>query len=62
VLAAARAGGGSLAEAVVTAGVVDASDLATLSARAAVPTAEHAVDVVTARVAGRLDATSETWP
>jgi hypothetical protein len=42
--------------------VVDASDLATLSARAAVPTAERAVDVVTARVASRLDATSETWP
>jgi adenylosuccinate lyase len=62
VLAGARAEGRSLAEAVVTAGVVDASELATLTARTAVPTAEHAVDVVTTRVAGRLDTLPETWP
>jgi adenylosuccinate lyase len=61
-LAGARADGRTLADAVVTAGVVDASDLATLSARTAVPTAEHAVDVVAARIARQLDATPETWP
>jgi hypothetical protein len=41
---------------------VDASDVVTLSARTTVPTAEHAVDVVTARVARQLDAMPETWP
>jgi adenylosuccinate lyase len=61
-LAGARADGRSLAEAVITAGVVDASDVATLSARTTVPTAEHAVDIVTARVARQLDTLSETWP
>jgi adenylosuccinate lyase len=61
-LAGARVQGRSLADAVVTAGVVSASDLATLSAPTTVPTAEHAVDVVTARVTRQLDATAETWP
>jgi adenylosuccinate lyase len=61
-LAGARAEDRSLAEAVVAAGVLDAADLAALRARAAVPTAEQAVDVVTARVARQLDGTSETWP
>ena len=61
-LAGARVGGRSLADAVVTAGVVAASDLATLARPPRSRPAEHAVDVVTARVTRQLDAAAETWP
>ena len=62
VLAAARADGRSLGDAVVAAGVVDAADVASLAAPSAIPTAEVAVDVVTERVTRLLAATEKSWP
>ena len=61
VLAAARADGRSLSEAVIAAGVLDRAELDALVVDVRIPTAEHAVDVVTARLRGLLDATPEEW-
>jgi len=61
VLAAARADGRSLSEAVIAAGVLDRAELDALVVDVRIPTAEHAVDVVTAGLRGLLDATPEQW-
>ena len=61
VLAGARADGRSMADAVVAAGVLDRAELDALVADVRIPTAEHAVDVVTARLRHFLDSTPEQW-
>jgi adenylosuccinate lyase len=61
VLAGARADGRSIADAVVAAGVLDRAEMDALVLDERIPTAEHAVDVVTARLRGFLDTTPERW-
>jgi len=61
VLAGARADGRSLSDAVIAAGVLDQAELDALVLDVRIPTAEHAVDVVTGRLRHFLDATPEEW-